>query len=101
MAAGTPRFLDISRHFTIHLCSQWIPSLALGGAADPDRDRGPPEGAIDGRLYFWVDVDDSQFFDSSHGSILGFRTGFHLGKDSPESARRSINNRGGLLILFT
>ena len=101
MAAGTPRFLDISRHFTIHLCSQWIPSLALGGAADPDRDRGPREDAIDGRLYFWVDVDDSQFFDSSHGSILGFRTGFHLGKDSPESARRSINNRGGLLILFT
>ena len=38
---------------------------------------------------------------SSHGSILGFRTGFHPGKDSPESARSGINNRCGLLILFT
>src|SRR5271157_1625075 len=30
MAAGTPRFLDISRHFTIHLFSTWIPSSARG-----------------------------------------------------------------------
>ena len=36
-----------------------------------------------------------------HGSIPGFRTGFHPGKDSPESPRRGINYRGGLLILFT
>ncbi len=59
------------------------------------------DGAIDGRLYFWVDVDHSHFFDSRHGSILGFRTGFHPGRDSPDSARRRINNRDGLLILFT
>jgi hypothetical protein len=61
----------------------------------------PLEGAIDGRLYLWVDVDHSKSLDSCHESILGFQTGFHRGRDSAESARRSINNRGGLLIFFT
>src|SRR5208337_132374 len=29
-AAGTPRFLDISRQFTAHLFSPWIPNSARG-----------------------------------------------------------------------
>ncbi len=74
---------------------------ARQGRRTPIGIAAPREGAIDGRLYFWVDVDRSHFFDSRHGSILGFRTGLYPGKDSPESSRRGINNRGRLLILLT
>jgi|GEM_PF-5197505 len=37
LAARTPRFLDISRHFTAHLFRPWIPSSARGIDGGPRR----------------------------------------------------------------
>src|SRR5271157_2167269 len=37
LAASTPRFLDISRQFTAHLFSPWIPSSARGKGGGPRR----------------------------------------------------------------
>src|SRR5271157_4269950 len=55
---------DARSHFFAHPVHAFR-SLTHGlGIADP------LESTVDGRLYLWVDVDHSRFFDSRHGSIL-------------------------------